>query len=783
MQQTPPTLRSDDPKQAAHWLSVTLYSIGDAVIATDKESLITFMNPVAEALTGWKMADAVGTPLDTVFDIVNEETRLPVQSPTTQALREGTVVGLANHTVLLAKDGTERPIDDSAAPIRDEAGEVAGVVLVFRDISERRLKEEALQDALAYADGIVATLREPLLVLDEDFRVMTGNAAFYQTFGVSQEDTEGRVLYELGNGQWNLPQLRTLLEELLSEHDEFNDFEVDHSFPAIGSKVMRLNARRVRINARRVRKPGAPTELILLAIEDVTDERLARRLMQASEQRYRRLFESARDGILILDAGTMGIIDANPYMSELLGYSKEDLCEKQLWEIGLFQDKAESEAAIETLREKGYVRYEDLPLESDEGDVQEVEFICNVYTEDGREVAQCNIRDITERKRLERQIHDQARALADASQRKDEFLAMLSHELRNPIAPIFSALHLIGQQGSENEVQREARGVIERQVRHLSRLVDDLLEVSRITTGRIRLHLERVDVNGIVTRSLERVQPLIERREQELTVSLTDDILWLDADSGRLEQVIGNLLDNASKYTKARGRIWLTVESVDHHAVIRIRDNGIGIVDALLPHLFDLFTQADKSLDRSEGGLGIGLALVKSLVALHRGTAEAHSDGIGHGSEFVVRLPLAPKKAVPGPAPTQPPTTNGAPLRVLVVDDNQDMARMSAMLLRSWGHDVRVAHDGPDALERAAGFHPHAILLDIGLPNMDGYEVARHLRQNPHVETVKLVAVTGYGNDDDRKRSQEAGFDHHLVKPVEPADLRTLLAGFKPTAA
>jgi len=569
--------------QRAQWLKVTLYSIGDAVIAADAEARVTFMNPVAEALTGWTAEDAAGVPLDLVFVIVNEETRLTVESGVARALRMGVVEGLAKHTLLIARDGAERPIDDSVAPIRDEAGQIAGVVLVFRDISERRLKEQALQDALAYADGIFATLREPLLVLDEGFRIVLANAAFYQTFDVSQSQIEGRILYDLGDGQWNLPELRVLLDDLQTGNDEFYDFEVKRDFPAIGSKVMLLNARRLHINARRIRKPGAPTALILLAIEDVTDERVSLRRMQASEQRYRRLFESARDGILILDAEKMEIIDSNPYMSELLGYTKEEFCEKQLWEIGLFRDKKESEAAIETLREKGYVRYEDLPLENAEGQVQEVEFICNVYTEAGHKVAQCNIRDITERKGLERQIHDQARALADTSQRKDEFLAMLSHELRNPIAPIFSALHLIGQQDNENEVQREARGVVERQVRHLSRLVDDLLEVSRITTGQIRLHLDRVSVNNIVKRSIERVAPLIKRREQELTVSLSDDVLWLHADSGRLEQVIGNILDNASKYTEVGGLIWLTVESVDNHAVIWIRDNGVGIAAPCFP--------------------------------------------------------------------------------------------------------------------------------------------------------------------------------------------------------
>ncbi len=757
--------------QTAHWLSVTLYSIGDAVIATDAESRVTFMNPVAEALTGWSRDEAAGEPLDTVFRIVNQDTRETVESPVARALREGVVVGLANHTLLIARDGTERPIDDSAAPIRDEAGEVAGVVLVFRDITERHEHEQALEQSLRYAENILSTLHQPFLVLDEKLEVVSANKVFYDSFHTSEAEVQGRQLFELGDGAWDIPRLRTLLEELLPEKREITDLDVDADFPGMG-------LRNIRLNARRVNEVNHHSELILLAIEDVTASRDDAKKTERSEQRYRRLFESARDGILILDAETMAIVDANPYMTEILGYSKEEFCGKHLWEIGLFKDQSESKAAIETLRETGYVRYEDLPLESDEGVVREVEFICNVYQEGDEQVAQCNIRDITERKGMERRIHDQARELADAARRKDEFLAMLSHELRNPMAPIFSALHLLGRQRGESELHREARGVIARQVRHLKRLVDDLLEVSRISTGRIRLQPERVEANAMVAGAVERVQPLIRRRKQSLDVSESDSPLWLVADAARLEQVVCNLLENASKYSDQGGRVWLSVESEEGQAVIRVRDDGVGILPDLLPDLFELFTQADRSLERSEGGLGIGLALVRSLVELHRGSVEAHSAGLGQGSEFIVRLPLASDASANQDEPSlEPSQMEHGGLRILVVDDNQDAAQMSATLLRSWGHDVRIAYDGLDALERAQGFLPQLVLLDIGLPNMDGYEVARNLRQNPRLQEVTIAAVTGYGQDDDRERSQEAGFDHHLVKPVEVADLRTLVSG------
>jgi len=762
---------TDGAFQTAHWLSVTLYSIGDAVIATDAASLVTFMNPVAETLTGWTREAAAGQPLDAVFKIVNQETRDAVESPVAKALREGVVVGLANHTVLIAKDGTERPIDDSAAPIRDEAGKVAGVVLVFRDITERYKHELALAQSLNYAEKILATVHQPFLILDKTLNVVSANEAFYETFRTSEPDVRDRLVYDIGDGHWGIPQLRSLLDELLREDRAFKGFEVEADFPRIGPRVMRLNARQVH-------EVSHHPKLVLLAFEDVTERREAAKQIENSEQRYRRLFESARDGILILDSPSMAIVDANPYMSELLGYSKEELVGKHLWEIGLFQDKSESEAAIQTLRETGYVRYEDLPLESDESVVREVEFICNVYQEGDQEVAQCNIRDITDRKRMERQIHDQARELADAARRKDEFLAMLSHELRNPMAPIFSALHLLRRPGGENEVHRDARGVIERQVRHLKRLVDDLLEVSRISTGRIRLQPERMEVNAMVQVAAERIESSIVRRRQTLSISGTDASLWLVADATRLEQVVVNLLENASKYTNPGGSIWLSVDSEEGHAVIRVRDDGIGISQDLLPHLFDLFTQADKSLDRSDGGLGIGLALVKSLVELHRGTVHVHSDGALMGSEFTVRLPLVTDITTPpSEEPADLPESVHAGLRILVVDDNQDAAQMSAVLLRSWGYDVRVAHDGLEALERATRFLPQVVLLDIGLPNMDGYEVARNLRQNPRLQNLTLAAITGYGQDEDRIRSLDAGFNHHLVKPVEVSDLKSLLTG------
>jgi signal transduction histidine kinase len=366
--------------------------------------------------------------------------------------------------------------------------------------------------------------------------------------------------------------------------------------------------------------------------------------------------------------------------------------------------------------------------------------------------------------------------LSDLHRRKDEFLAMLSHELRNPLAPIANAVQLLRLQPNEAPIQQQSRTIIERQVAQLTRLIDDLMEVSRITTGRVQLLLERVVVNGIVERAVESARPLIDRHEHELAVSLSPEPIWLYADAARLEQVVVNLLTNAAKYTRDGGHISLSVQQEGDECVLRLRDTGVGIAPELLPRIFDLFTQAERSLDRSQGGLGIGLALVQRLVELHRGRVEAMSV-LGQGSEFVVRLPVplsdVPQSA-PAPAEASPPT--GPSLRILVVDDNVDAAESMAMLLMALGHDVRTAHDGPAGLKALIDYGPDVVLLDIGLPGLDGFQVAKRIRQHPRHKNAVLVAMTGYGLEADRQKSREAGFDHHLVKPADFCQVQHILA-------
>lgn len=383
--------------------------------------------------------------------------------------------------------------------------------------------------------------------------------------------------------------------------------------------------------------------------------------------------------------------------------------------------------------------------------------------------------DITDRKEMED-------ALTDADRRKDEFLAMLAHELRNPLAPIRSALEVLRLLGVSAPQQRRAYDVIERQASHLSRVVDDLLDVSRITQGKILLQRERLDLATVVDRAIEASMPLIAARQHQLQVSLPEPPVFLDGDPMRLVQVLSNLLNNAAKFTPDGGGIQIEAALEDGEAVLRVRDDGMGIPADLLPRVFDVFVQADRSLDRTQSGLGIGLTLVRTIVSLHGGTVAAHSEGSGLGAEFVVRLPAAASRSAPSPEPAARPA--GVALRILVVEDNRDAADMLAMMLALNGHDVRIAPDGRSAVAEAAGFGPDVVLCDIGLPGMDGYEVASRLRQQSALARTRLVAVSGYGQDRDRERATAAGFDEHLTKPVEPDVLLALIdvwASARPT--
>jgi signal transduction histidine kinase/CheY-like chemotaxis protein len=373
-----------------------------------------------------------------------------------------------------------------------------------------------------------------------------------------------------------------------------------------------------------------------------------------------------------------------------------------------------------------------------------------------------------------------ARAAAEeASRAKDEFLAMLGHELRNPLAPIVTALHLLRLRAGPG--WGHEHDVMERQVKHLAHLVNDLLDVSRIACGKVELKRERIELAAVVDDAVEMVRPLLDQRAHHLSIAIAPEGLTVDADPERLSQVVSNLLTNAAKYTEKGGHIAISAGLDGDDVVLRVRDSGIGIGPEMLARIFDRFTQERQALDRSQGGLGLGLSIVHSLVTLHGGSVHADSEGVGRGAELTVRLPVAaPLSRAGSLAPETPKaarTGAAASVRILLVDDNQDAAEMLADLLESFGFATRVAHDGPAALLLAGEVQPHVALLDLGLPGMDGYELGRRLRQLPGLERLPLVAITGYGQDSDKQRSRDAGFDVHLVKPIDLRRVRAVVTG------
>jgi PAS domain S-box-containing protein len=392
--------------------------------------------------------------------------------------------------------------------------------------------------------------------------------------------------------------------------------------------------------------------------------------------------------------------------------------------------------------------------------------------------------DLTE---TEAAISERKRAdgLAEANRNKEEFMALLSHELRGPLSPIINSLNILRQMKTNDPLIEQAGNVIDRQVGLMVRLVDDLLDISRITKGKLRLTKEPVDLRVVVERAAESVRPFMVARRHDFSVSLATHPVRVSADPSRMEQVVVNLLNNAAKYTDSGGLIRLSVEQEADEAVVRVRDNGVGIAPEMLSHVFELFTQVDGSLGRSYGGLGIGLALASNLVAMHDGRLQAASSGAGKGSEFTIKLPVLQESAEPEFITVlEPVRPTGLPLHVMIVEDNADAGDSLCLLLRLYGHDAQLARTGPSALKLAETFRPDVVLLDIGLPEMDGYEVARHLRERPDFRGVTFCALTGYTpSEADRRRQQEIGFDHYYVKPVDLSKLLELFADVVPASA
>jgi PAS domain S-box-containing protein len=496
------------------------------------------------------------------------------------------------------------------------------------------------------------------------------------------------------------------------------------------------------------------------------------RLRENPEEQYRLLTENVKDfAIFLLD--THGQVATwNTGAERILGYKEAEIIGQPYSLIFPPQDivRQQPEYELKVARDKGRSEDERWHVRKDGSQFWASGVVTPLWDEQGKLRGYAKVmRDITARKKAETE-------LAEANRHKDEFLAMLGHELRNPLAPIANSLEVLRLEPAVSPNGQQAVGMIERQAKHVTRLVDDLLDVSRITRGKIHLRKERVELRTIINHAVETTRHLMESRRHELTVSLPAESVWLEADPARMEQVVDNLLSNAAKYTEPCGHIWLTAERQGPEAIIRVKDTGIGILPEMLPRVFDLFVQADRALDRAQGGLGIGLTLVKALVQMHEGKVEGSSPGVGNGAEFIVRLPVIPEVAPIQPEACPPKPPKGRPLRLLIVDDNRDTVDSLAMLLRLNGHEVSTADSGPSGLEAALAIAPDVVLLDLGLPGIDGYEVALRIREKTGKSV--LIAMTGYGQAEDRERSKEAGFDYHLIKPVDPVKLQDLLTEF-----
>ena len=523
--------------------------------------------------------------------------------------------------------------------------------------------------------------------------------------------------------------------------------------------------------------------------EDITQRKLAEEALRQSEETLKAVLAALPVGVLVADAGRRLVRD-NAAHRELWGGPPETTGWEQYGEwVGYWPETGERIKAEEWALTRALVKGEVVIGELVEcerfGSGERRVFLNNaapVRDAQGAIIAGVAVEiDITERRRAEEAVREANEKLAEADRRKDEFLAMLAHELRNPLAPIRNAVQIMRIAGSGDPVLQRQRAIVDRQVTHMARLLDDLLDVSRVTRGKITLQRRTLGVKEVLLHALETARPMIDARHHTLHFTPPPDDLCVEGDGDRLAQVVGNLLTNAAKYTEEGGEIWLEATRIEGEALISVRDTGMGIAPEMLGRVFDLFAQADRTLDRSQGGLGIGLTMVRRLAEMHGGTVDVCSEGLGKGAIFVVRLPALPAEEAEeeAPAPALAPDGKGpeaAPsCRVLVVDDVADSAASLAELLEIWSHKTRVACDGASALKAAESFRPNVALLDIGMPGMDGFELARRLRAE-HGREIFLVALTGYGQSQDREATQEAGFDAHLVKPVDLNVLSELLA-------
>jgi PAS domain S-box-containing protein len=637
-------------------------------------------------------------------------------------------------------------------------------------------REETVVAAEERMRSVVDHVVDGIITIDERGTVTTFNRAAERIFGYRAGDIIGQ-------------NVRLLMPEpYRGEHDGYV-----HNYLRTGqAKIIGIGRE---VTGQRRDGSTFPMELAISEfrlgesryftgiVRDITGRKRAEEELRRAEERMRSVVDHVIDGIITIDE--RGTIESfNPAAEKTFGYARAEVLGENVKLLMPEPYHDEHDGYIANYLATGQRRIIGIGREvlgrRKDGSTFPMELAVSEFHIGERRYFTGIVRDITERKRLESQLRERLAELAEADRQKNEFLAMLSHELRNPLAPMRNALYLIKRAHDSAEAMQTARDVMERQMHQLVRLVDDLLDVSRIIRGKIDLRRDRVDLGAVVNRALETAQPTLDAHGHLLELALPPCPVEVEGDLVRLSQVLSNLLVNAAKYSGRANRIVVALRADADTAVVSVRDYGVGISAELLPRVFDLFVQGENSLARSQGGLGIGLTLVKRLVEMHGGSVAARSKGLGQGSEFEVRLPLArgPATAATQQLSTQPKHTASRRARLLVVDDNVDAAETIAKILRLSGYEAHCAYDGPSALAAVRAAKPDVVVLDIGLPGMDGYAVARELRAQPAFRRTPLIAVTGYGQENDRQRSLQAGFDEHFTKPVDPEALQEFIGRF-----
>ena len=724
---------------------------------------------LAEELAGMKSTD-----LDFLDD-------LDADSKNIERMLRGEVESYEVEKRYVRRDGRILWVQVNATLLRTAEGHPERTTAVIQDITVRKQTEEKLRESEERKSAILSASLDAIITMDHEGIIADFNPAAEQTFGYRPEDAIGQPLAEL-----------IIPERLRQSHYEgLARYLATGHGPVLGQRIELpgLHAEGYEFPAEIsiTRITGLEPPMFTATLRDITERKQSEAdlLLRTAElyesvDRYRAATAAVSD--LIWTNNAEGLMEGEqPGWANFTGQSLEEY-QGFGWAKAIHPEDSQPtiEAWMRAVAEKFTFIFEHRVLRYD-GEWRD----CSIravptLNSDGsiREWVGVHT-DITERKRNENKLQQLAADLAEADLRKDEFLATLAHELRNPLAPILNGLELMKLRGGQDASVEEVHSMMERQLTQMVRLVDDLMDVSRISRGNIDLRKERISLAEVLNSAVETSRPLIEQMGHELNVTLPKQPIILDADMTRLAQVFLNLLNNAAKYSDRGSHIWLNVERQGSEVVVAVKDSGIGIAVDQLPRIFDMFTQLDRSLEKSQSGLGIGLTLVKRLVEMHGGTIEARSEGLAKGCEFVVRLPVVIGASKPLKLTNDGEQSAKSSLRILIVDDNVDLVHVLSLLLETIGNEIRVAHNGQEGVEMAEEFRPDVIVLDIGLPVLNGYEACRRIREQSWGKNVVLIASTGWGGTEDRRRSQEAGFDHHMVKPVDMQAMMKILIGLQ----